>query len=80
MHTNRAVFSKVRALFSIFQKGQGRDLPLPPTSCAPDYREKCDMKKLSVVTLSMELHYKISLIVDCTRNIIMLLSFKCIHS
>ena len=44
------------------------------------WRETGDTKKPSVITLSMELYYKSSLAADSTRNIIMLLSFKCIHS
>ena len=43
-------------------------------------REAYDMKKPSVVSLSMELYYKISLTADSTRNIIILHSFKCTHS
>ena len=35
MDTIRTFFSKIRALFSIFKKGQGRP-PLPPPSCARD--------------------------------------------
>ena len=33
IYTSRAFFSKIRPLFLIFEKGQGR--PLPPSSCAP---------------------------------------------
>ena len=38
------------------------------------------MKKPSVASLSMELYYKSYSAADSTRNIIMLLSFKCTHS
>ena len=37
-------------------------------------------KSTSVVTLIIELYYKSSLTADSIRNIIMLLSFNCIHS
>ena len=33
MHINRALFSKIRALFVYFQKGQGKPPTLPLSSC-----------------------------------------------
>ena len=52
----------------------------PLKSEEKQWRETCDMKKSSVVSLSMELYYKSSSTADSTRNITMLLSFKCTHS
>ena len=43
------------------------------------WRKTWDMKKPSVVSLSMELYYKDFSTDDNTKNIIMLLSFKYAH-
>ena len=51
----------------------------PLKSEEKQWRETCDMKKPSVLTWSMELYNKSYSTADSTRNIIMLLSFKCTH-
>ena len=52
----------------------------PLKSEEKQWREKCDMRNSSAVSLSVELYYKSSSTADSTRNIAMLLSFKCTHS
>ena len=84
----RSYLSSERKILHIFEKKQLKVVPqwityAPNLSIFVTWtcgRGTCDMKKPPVVSLSMELYCKSSSTANSTRNIIMLLSFKCIHS